>query len=93
MRKTVKGQYPDASEEHQKAIAGKVMSGSSIDSFKIEEGRLWTVHNRAASYWRASGAWSREPMNTDAAQIYAPQRLEIEQAYPEFGFTLCKSMN
>jgi hypothetical protein len=87
VRKAVNKRYPEASGKHLEAIADRVMSGADIDSFAVENDVLWSVKDRKRSYWRASGNWKDESMNTDAAKLYEAERLEIQQRYPDFGFT------
>lgn len=84
-RKAVKGRFPEASEDHQKAIADRVLRGAKLENFCVENDVLWTVLDGKKNYWRSSDRWADKPKSTDAGDLYAEHRLEIEQDYPDSG--------
>jgi hypothetical protein len=85
VKKAVKGRFPDVSEEHQKAIVDRVLSGANIENFCVENDVLWIVLDGKKNYWRSSGRWADKPKSTDVGDLYAEHRLEIEQDYPDCG--------
>jgi hypothetical protein len=85
VKKAVKERFPDVSKEHQKAIVDRILSGANIENFCVENDVLWTVLDGKKNYWRSSDRWADKPKSTDAGDLYAEHRLEIEQDYPDCG--------
>lgn len=83
----VRSEFPNASKIQLESIAKKMRHGFKIDEFLLEGGQLTHTHLGITTYLRSKNRWANEPVSSDPAAIYEPQKIKVRDHVAGLGLS------